>query len=197
MIALAPGGRGGGFSSLTWSGSNAGWPPSSAGLLPGARCCRRSSGRRLPASSSADPLSSSSLPQTTSVGMVKASSQPMNASSKLSRSSAAAMRSTCWLFMNWIDSQCGSPRWTWSNNCDRFEEESLAPLPVAQPLEARAAEDRAARAQPLAHALDRRSRAQRKPAEVELGQIQTRNQLAQVAGENAFRDNSQARAACR
>src|SRR5206468_8027720 len=70
---------------------------------------------------------------------------------------------------------------------DRFEEEGLAPLPVAQPLQTRAAEDRAPRTQPLAHALNRRPRTQRKSAEIELRQAQMRHQLAQIAGEYAPR----------
>ena len=50
---------------------------------------------------------------------------------------------------------------------DRIEEEVLAPLPVAQPLEPRAAKDRAPRPKPLADPLDRGPRAEREAAEIE------------------------------
>ena len=59
--------------------------------------------------------------------------------------------------MNWIDSQCGSPRWTRSNSSIASRKKVLAPLPVAKPLEPGAAEHRAARPQPLADRLRRSS----------------------------------------
>ena len=68
---------------------------------------------------------------------------------------------------------------------DRLEEEILAALPVPQSLEPRSAKDRPARLQPLADRLDRRPRAERKAAEVEIGEPEMGDQLAQVAREDS------------
>src|SRR6478609_5891467 len=70
---------------------------------------------------------------------------------------------------------------------DRLDKEGLAPLPVAKPFEARAAEDCAPRPKPLPHALDGRPSSKRETAEVELGELETRDHLAQIAREDALR----------
>ena len=60
---------------------------------------------------------------------------------------------------------------------DRFEKEGLAPLPVAQSLQPRTAEDRTARLEPVPHRFDGRPSAQGETAEVEFGQLEMPYQL--------------------
>src|SRR6478735_4698946 len=68
---------------------------------------------------------------------------------------------------------------------DRFEEEGLPTLPIAEALKTSAAKDSPPRFQALTHRFNRRSRTQREPTKVEIGYSQTLDQLAKIAGENA------------
>src|SRR5690349_18127067 len=63
------------------------------------------------------------------------------------------------------------------DQCDRIEEEILAPLPVAQPLKSCAAEDSLCRLQPLTDAFDSCPRTERKAAEIIICQREVSDQL--------------------
>ena len=82
--------------------------------------------------------------------------------------------------MNWIDSQCGSPRGVSSKCSIASHEELAAPFPVGQNVEPGAAEDRSARSQPVADRVDGRPRSQRKTAEVELFELELADQFLKV-----------------
>ena len=68
---------------------------------------------------------------------------------------------------------------------DGFEEEVLAPFPMAQALEPGAAKDRPPRPQSFADALDGRPGTEREAAEIEVGKAQKGDQLAEVSSEDS------------
>ena len=68
---------------------------------------------------------------------------------------------------------------------DGVDEEMLAPEPAGEAFEPHAGEHGAARLEPLADALHRRPRAEREAAEVVIGQAKVRDQLLEVAAEDA------------
>src|SRR5438309_2241615 len=81
----------------------------------------------------------------------------------------------------------GVAAWHAVEQFDRLEEEVLAPLPMPEALEPRPPKDRPPRLQPLADALDRGPRAERKSAEVEVGEAEVGDQFAQVPRQDPHR----------
>src|SRR5439155_194299 len=72
-------------------------------------------------------------------------------------------------------------------HCDRLEEEGLAALPMPQPVEPGAAEDRPPRLQALADRFDRGSGAKGKAAEVKLSELEMPDEFPQIPGQDPNR----------
>ena len=142
--------------------------------------------RQHAASSSAEPLSSSSLPHTTSVGMVNAF-EPVHERVLEALEQLRGGDPIDLLALHELDRQpVRVAALDAVEQLDRVEEEGLAPLPVAKPFEPRAAEHRAARPKALADRLDRRARAEREAAEIEIGRARA-VRSARAGRERGFR----------